>query len=133
LAEKWRSDRRRGGAALQRTTALDGSRDGGCARLDDRRRCELVRDDEDGAQRQRVARGRRPRLALRRLEEVVSRGDGSVRRMGMAAWGCGTVLWTAVVLSEWRGRSASNAARADKVATAVGCRARQGLQVEGDA
>jgi hypothetical protein len=43
LAEKWRSGRRRGGVALHRTTALDGSRDGVCARLDDRRRCELVR------------------------------------------------------------------------------------------
>jgi hypothetical protein len=43
LAEKWRSGRWRGGAALQRTTALDGSTDGVCARLDDRRRWELVR------------------------------------------------------------------------------------------
>jgi hypothetical protein len=133
LAEKWRFGRRRGGAALQRTTVLDGLGDGGCACLDDRRRCELVRDDEDGARRRRVARGRRPCLALRRLEEVVSQGGGSVRRMGMVARGCGAMLRTAAVLSEWRGRSASNAAREDKVATAVGCHARHGLQVEGDA
>jgi hypothetical protein len=51
----------------------------------------------------------------------------------MAARGCGAVLRTVAVLSEWRGRSASNAARGDKVATTVGCRARHGLQVEGDA
>jgi hypothetical protein len=50
----------------------------------------------------------------------------------MAARVCGAVLRTAATLSEWRGWSASNAARGDKVATAAGCRARHGLQVEGD-
>jgi hypothetical protein len=58
---------------------------------------------------------------------------GSIRRMGMAARGCGAVLRTAAALSEWRGRSASNAARGDKVASAAGCRTRHGLQVVGDA
>jgi hypothetical protein len=65
------------------------STDGSCARLDDRRRFELIRDDEDGARCRRVARGRRPRLAPRRLEEVIDRGSGSVRWMGMAARGYG--------------------------------------------
>jgi hypothetical protein len=45
----------------------------------------------------------------------------------------GTGLRTAAVLSEWRGWSASNVARGDKLATAGGCHARHGLQVEGDA
>jgi hypothetical protein len=86
-----------------RVEGVDGSRDGGCAQLDDRRRFELVQDDEDGARRRRVAQGRRPRLAPRRLEEVIGQGGGLVRRMGMAARGCGAVLRTASVLSEWRG------------------------------
>jgi hypothetical protein len=90
-------------AALRSMTVLDGSRDGGCAWLDNRRRFELVRDDEDGAQHRRVAQGRRPRLAPWWLEEVISQGGGSVRQMGMAAWGYGAVLWTAAVLLEWRG------------------------------
>jgi hypothetical protein len=65
------------------------------------------------------------------LEDDV--GAARPRRMGMVAWGCGAVLRTAAALSKWRGRSASNVACRDKVATAAGCRARHGLQVEGDA
>jgi hypothetical protein len=129
LAEQWRSGRRRGGAALRRMMALDGSRDGGCAWLDDRRRFKLVRDDEDGARRQRVARGRRTRLAPSRLKEVVGRGGGSVRWMGMAA----RCSEQQCCCRNGEGLSASNAAHGDKLVIVVGCRVRCGLQVDGDA
>jgi hypothetical protein len=83
-----------------------------------------------------VALGSSDRLRVAVRGRLLLEDDVGVVRpwqMGMAAWGYGAVLWTAAALSEWRGRSASNAARGDKVATAAGCRARHGLQVEGDA
>jgi hypothetical protein len=83
-----------------------------------------------------VALGSSDRLRVAVRGRLLLEDDVGVVRpwqMGMAARGCGAVLRTAAALSEWRGRSASNTTRGDKVATAAGCHARHGLQVEGDA